>query len=82
MAEKSPSVQDHFLNTIRKQKAAVTVFLMNGVKLQGVITSFDSFSILLRRESHAQLIYKHAVSTIMPVGEIQLHDPDGGDSAN
>jgi len=75
MTEKNPSVQDHFLNTVRKQKAAVTVFLVNGVKLQGVITSFDNFSMLLRRDSHAQLIYKHAVSTIMPVNNIQLFVP-------
>ncbi|HRJ11971.1 MAG TPA: RNA chaperone Hfq [Alphaproteobacteria bacterium] len=75
MTEKNPSVQDHFLNTVRKQKAAVTVFLINGVKLQGVITSFDNFSMLLRRDSHAQLIYKHAVSTIMPVNNIQLYVP-------
>lgn len=75
MTEKNPSVQDHFLNTVRKQKAAVTVFLVNGVKLQGVITSFDNFSMLLRRDSHAQLIYKHAVSTIMPVNNIQLYVP-------
>lgn len=75
MTDKNPSVQDHFLNTVRKQKAAVTVFLINGVKLQGVITSFDNFSMLLRRDSHAQLIYKHAVSTIMPVNNIQLYVP-------
>lgn len=75
MSDKNPSVQDHFLNTVRKQKAAVTVFLVNGVKLQGVITSFDNFSMLLRRDNHAQLIYKHAVSTIMPVNNIQLYVP-------
>jgi len=82
MADKSPSVQDSFLNAVRKQKAAVTVFLMNGVKLQGVVTSFDNFSMLLRRDGHAQLIYKHAISTIMPVNNIQLFvpgdDPEAG----
>jgi host factor-I protein len=75
MSDKNPSVQDHFLNSVRKQKAAVTVFLINGVKLQGVVTSFDNFSMLLRRDGHAQLIYKHAISTIMPVDKIQLHVP-------
>jgi len=85
MVDKSPSVQDSFLNAVRKQKAAVTVFLMNGVKLQGVVTSFDNFSMLLRRDGHAQLIYKHAISTIMPVNNIQLFvpgdDPEVGKEA-
>jgi len=75
MSDKNPSVQDSFLNAVRKQKAPVTVFLMNGVKLQGVVTSFDNFSMLLRRDGHAQLIYKHAISTIMPVNNIQLFVP-------
>ncbi|MDQ3245931.1 MAG: RNA chaperone Hfq [Pseudomonadota bacterium] len=60
------SLQDHFLNGIRKSKAPVTVFLMKGVKLQGVITWFDAFSLLLRRDGVSQLVYKHAISTIMP----------------
>ena len=68
------SVQDVFLNYVRKNKTPVIVFLLNGVKLQGVISSFDNFSILLRREDHAQLIYKHAVSTIMPQGPVRLYD--------
>lgn len=55
-----------FLNDIRDNKIAVTVFLINGVKLQGVITFFDEKVILLRRDGHTQLIYQHAVSTIMP----------------
>lgn len=74
MSEKSHSVQDIFLNTIRKDKATVTVFLVNGVKLQGVVTWFDNFSILLRRDSHVQLVYKHAISTIMPSGPLSLYD--------
>lgn len=73
MADKFQNVQDVFLNKIRKDKMAVTVFLVNGVKLQGVVTWFDNFSILLRRETHIQLIYKHAVSTIMPNGPLSLH---------
>ena len=67
MADKSPSLQDQFLNSIRRSKTPVTVFLVKGVKLQGVITWFDSFSMLLRREGSSQLVYKHAISTIMPV---------------
>ena len=74
MPEQSKNVQDVFLNKIRKEKMTVTVFLVNGVKLQGVITWFDNFSMLLRRESHVQLVYKHAISTIMPGGPLNLHD--------
>lgn len=62
----SQKVQEDFLGDIRKNEIAVTVFLINGVKLQGMITWFDDDSILLRRDGHTQLIYKHAVSTIMP----------------
>lgn len=74
-SEKPQNVQDVFLNHIRKNKIAVTVFLMNGVKLQGIITSFDNFSMLLRRDGHTQLVYKHAISTVMPASNIQLFDP-------
>jgi host factor-I protein len=73
-AEKSQNVQDVFLNYIRKNKTPVTVFLVNGVKLQGIITWFDNFSVLLRRDAHSQLVYKHAISTVMPAGPIQLFD--------
>jgi len=75
-AEKSQNVQDVFLNHIRKQKAPVTVFLVNGVKLQGIVTWFDNFSILLRRDGHTQLVYKHAVSTIMPSVPVSLFEGD------
>ncbi|MFZ4761333.1 MAG: RNA chaperone Hfq [Alphaproteobacteria bacterium] len=75
--EKSQNVQDVFLNTLRKTKNPVTVFLINGVKLQGIITWFDNFSMLLRRDSQVQLVYKHAISTIMPTNPVQLYDtPD------
>ncbi len=77
--EKSHNLQEIFLNNVRKSRSAVTVFLLNGVKLQGFITWFDNFSILLKRDQHVQLVYKHAISTIMPVGPIQLQefsDPD------
>ncbi|MZR30440.1 RNA chaperone Hfq [Sneathiella litorea] len=74
-AEKSQNVQDVFLNKVRKDKIPVTVFLVNGVKLQGAISWFDNFSVLLRRDGHEQLVYKHAISTVMPAGPIQLFDP-------
>ncbi len=76
MAEKSQNVQDVFLNHVRKSKNPVTVFLVNGVKLQGIITWFDNFSVLLRRDGHTQLVYKHAISTVMPSGPIQLFEPE------
>ena len=76
--EKNQNVQDIFLNTVRKKHAPVTIFLVNGVKLQGNISWFDNFSILLNRDSQTQLIYKHAISTIMPSGELNLFDDDGG----
>ncbi len=75
-AERSQNVQDVFLNHIRKNKVPVTVFLVNGVKLQGVITWFDNFSVLLRRDAHSQLVYKHAISTVMPTDPVQLFEPD------
>lgn len=73
-AEKSQNVQDVFLNHVRKNKTPVTVFLVNGVKLQGIITWFDNFSVLLRRDGHTQLVYKHAISTVMPGAPISLFD--------
>ncbi|MGB4058285.1 MAG: RNA chaperone Hfq [Alphaproteobacteria bacterium] len=76
MAEKFQNVQDVFLNSIRKEKMSVTVFLVNGVKLQGVVTWFDNFCVLLRREAHVQLVYKHAISTIMPGGPLSLYDAE------
>jgi host factor-I protein len=74
--EKSQNVQDVFLNHIRKTKVPVTVFLVNGVKLQGVVTWFDNFCVLLRRDAHSQLVYKHAISTIMPSAPVQLFEPE------
>ncbi len=66
MPEKTNNLQDLFLNSVRKSKNPVTMFLVKGVKLQGIITWFDNFSVLLRRDGQSQLIYKHAISTIMP----------------
>ena len=66
MPARTLSLQDHFLNSIRRAKLPVTIFLVKGVKLQGVVTWFDAFSLLLRREGASQLVYKHSISTIMP----------------
>ncbi|MGF1550529.1 MAG: RNA chaperone Hfq [Sphingomonadaceae bacterium] len=76
MAEKSNNLQDLFLNSVRRSKTSVTMFLVKGVKLQGVISWFDNFSVLLRREGQAQLVYKHAISTIMPAQPIDTADID------
>ena len=80
-AEKSQNVQDVFLNHVRKSKTPVTVFLVNGVKLQGIITWFDNFSVLLRRDGHTQLVYKHAISTVMPGAPISLFDASAAGTA-
>jgi host factor-I protein len=79
-SEKSRNLQEVFLNNIRKSHAAVTVFLVNGVKLQGIVTWFDNFSILLKRDQHVQLVYKHAISTIMPISPLQLKEFEGEDT--
>ena len=70
--DKTQNLQDVFLNTARRQHISVTLFLVNGVKLQGLISWYDNYSILLKRDGHIQLIYKHAVSTIMPATAIDL----------
>ena len=74
--ERAQSLQDTFLNHVRKSKTPLTIFLVNGVKLQGIVTWFDQFSVLLRRDGHTQLVYKHAISTVMPSVQIQLFEPD------
>ena len=74
MANDKQNLQDAFLNHVRKAKVPVTIFLINGVKLQGVITWFDNFCVLLRRDGQSQLVYKHAISTIMPGGPINLYE--------
>ena len=76
MAEKSHNLQDTFLNHVRKAKIPLTIFLVNGVKLQGVVTWFDNFCLLLRRDGHSQLVYKHAISTVMPSHPVQLFEPE------
>lgn len=81
-SDKNQNLQDTFLNNVRKAKMPVTVFLVNGVKLQGIITWFDNFCVLLRRDAHSQLVYKHAISTIMPANPVQLFEGgrEGGDA--
>ncbi|MBF0139053.1 MAG: RNA chaperone Hfq [Magnetococcales bacterium] len=69
------SVQDPFLNTLRKEKVPVTVFLINGIKLQGVVTSFDNYCLLLKN-SVTQLVFKHAISTVMPSRNIDFGQGD------
>ncbi len=80
MADKQQSLQDIFLNSARRAKTPVTLFLLKGVKLQGVITWFDAFSLLLRRDGSSQLVYKHAISTIMPLDlpRLDLPKAEGG----
>jgi host factor-I protein len=76
MSEKNLNLQDVFLNVVRKGKIPVTVFLVNGVKLQGIITWFDNYCVLLRRDAYSQLVYKHAISTVMPAQPVQLYQQE------
>ena len=76
MASDRQNLQDTFLNHVRKNKVSVTIFLVNGVKLQGVITWLDNFCVLLRRDGQSQLVYKHAISTVMPAQPIALYEPE------
>ena len=80
-SDKQQNLQDRFLNHVRKSKLPVTVFLVNGVKLQGVISWFENFCVLLRRAAHVQLVYKHAISTIMP-GQSVDADQFGSQGSN
>jgi host factor-I protein len=72
MSAKVQSVQDVFLKHLREKKTPVTIFLINGIKLQGTVDWFDKFSMLLSRDGHSQLLYKHTISTIMPMSQVQL----------
>jgi host factor-I protein len=74
--EKAQNAQDVFLNTLRKKKIPVTVFLANGVKLQGNITGFDNFCMVLRRGPQVQLVYKHSIATIVPSGPVNLYEEE------
>jgi len=77
--DKRQNLQDTFLNSVRKTKTPLTIFLVNGVKLQGVVSWFDNFCVLLRRDGQSQLVYKHAISTIMPSQPVQLYEPEDDD---
>ena len=80
MSEKKQNLQDTFLNSVRKSKTPLTIFLVNGVKLQGVVSWFDNFCVLLRRDGQSQLVYKHAIATIMPAQPVQLYEPAEDDN--
>ena len=80
MAEKSQNLQDAFLNEVRKQKIPLTIFLVNGVKLNGVVSWFDNFCVLLKRDGIGQLVYKHAISTIMPGSPVLMGDKSEDDT--
>ena len=80
--DKKQNLQDTFLNSVRKTKTPLTIFLVNGVELQGIVSWLDNFCVLLRRDGQSQLVYKHAISTIMPAHPVQLYEPgeeDGDD---
>jgi len=78
-SDKKQNLQDTFLNSVRKSKTPLTIFLVNGVKLQGVVTWFDNFCVLLRRDGQIQLVYKHAISTIMPSGPVSMFEQEEDD---
>ena len=79
MNKQGINLQDNMLNQARKESLQVTIFLVNGFQLRGIIRSFDNFTILLEVEGKQQLIYKHAVSTVIPARNIKLNltDEDG-----
>ena len=79
MTDKKQNLQDVFLNHVRKDKVPVTIFLVNGVKLQGVVTWFDNFCVLLKREGQVQLVYKHAISTVMTSQPVNLWNGEEGE---
>ena len=78
---KAANLQDLFLNHLRREKTPVTMFLVKGVKLQGIVAWFDTFSILLRRDGQSQLVYKHAISTIVPGRAVNFSPAEGGEGA-
>lgn len=74
MSEKIINIQDAFLNYMRKNKIPVTIFLLNGVKISGIISCFDQSTIVIKREGYTQLLYKHAISTFSPHGPVSVFD--------
>ena len=82
-SDKKQNLQDTFLNAVRKSRTPLTIFLVNGVKLQGVVTWFDNFCVLLRGDGRPpQLVYKHAIYTIMPMQPVQLFEADDMDDGH
>ena len=82
MADRMQNLQDTFLNQVRKQKVPLTIFLVNGVKLNGVVTWFDNFCVLLKRDGIAQLVYKHAISTIMPAQPVNMGEASSDEAGD
>ena len=76
MATKGQMLQDPFLNALRKEHVPVSIYLVNGIKLQGQVESFDQYVVLLRNTSVTQMVYKHAISTIVPARAVSLQPPD------
>ncbi len=76
MAKQGKNLQDHFLNIARKEKIEITIFLMNGVPIKGRVLSFDNFTVLIEVDKRQNLIYKHAVSTIVPIRPIQYKEEE------
>lgn len=70
--QKTLNLQDTFLNYIRREKIPVTLFLMNGFQLRGIVRSFDNFAVLIEADGRQQMIYKHAISTVAPVRAVTL----------
>jgi host factor-I protein len=80
MMAKGQSLQDPFLNALRKERVPVSIYLVNGIKLQGQIDSFDQFVVLLKN-SVSQMVYKHAISTVVPARNVRLTAEEGGAAA-
>lgn len=79
---KSINIQDTFLNQLRKENIPVTVFLMNGFQIRGVIKAFDNFTIIIDSEGRQQMVYKHAVSTFMPQRNVSLMQQESPSASN
>ena len=80
--ERRQPLQDTFLEHLRQHEVPVTIFLVNGIKLQGTVTRFDSYSLLLSRNRQSQVVYKHAISTILPGEAVQVGQSDEQRSPN
>jgi len=78
---KGQSLQDPFLNMLRKEKVPVSIYLVNGIKLQGQVDSFDQFVVLLKNTVN-QMVYKHAISTVVPARNVRLPSEEGVDEGN